>query len=229
VSDATVILVTAAGVFETRWDGKRLSARVNGGPWSWTVASASSEREAAWERGEITRAEYEAPLPGTPGTVAFGGSHCASREQTWPPAPRTSEAQPDADAARGWYRKYEVTRLNDAAGKHTDCEYFVLDLVHDAHAPAALRAYAESCATTHPQLSKELAQRFGLRTGEARPGVDQLDLAEAHIRAALAYTEGRLVAKSACITATNDLNAALEYIAASRRERDPLDPTKGGP
>lgn len=81
----------------------------------------------------------------------------------WSAVEETPTPSTDLDRNRGWYRKYEVRRLNDPNGKHVDCEYFVLDIMHDDHVPAALRAYAKSCADTHPQLSKELLQRFGAK------------------------------------------------------------------
>ncbi|WP_336816822.1 hypothetical protein [Burkholderia gladioli] len=68
----------------------------------------------------------------------------------------------DCAAGRGLYRKFDVRRLDGSSapgGKHHGCEYFVLDLQHDAHAGAALAAYARSCSTTHPALSADLLAR----------------------------------------------------------------------
>lgn len=66
------------------------------------------------------------------------------------------------DKQRGLYRKYHVERVNDPDGKHRDCEYFVLDLVHDKFAAAALRAYADACASEYPALAAGLrAEHFG--------------------------------------------------------------------
>lgn len=68
------------------------------------------------------------------------------------------------NAEQGLYRKFEVRRVDGSdalGGKHHGCEYFVLDMTHDHHAPAALRAYAQSCASTHPHLSADLMVRFG--------------------------------------------------------------------
>ena len=45
-------------------------------------------------------------------------------------------------------------------GKHEHCDYFVLDLVHDAHAFAALAAYATSCETDYPALYDDLTDRL---------------------------------------------------------------------
>jgi len=53
------------------------------------------------------------------------------------------------DAERGLYRKYKVERNDGSSGpggKHEKCEYFILDLEHDKHAKAALKAYADSPA-----------------------------------------------------------------------------------
>jgi len=62
----------------------------------------------------------------------------------------------DSDQVRGLYRKYHVERLHDKTGKHRNCEYFVLDLDHDKHALAALRAYADSCEAEYPLLAADL-------------------------------------------------------------------------
>lgn len=60
------------------------------------------------------------------------------------------------DQEQGLYRKYDVTRLNDPNGKHTDCTYYVLDLDHDPHSVAALLAYAASCEAQYPGLAFDL-------------------------------------------------------------------------
>jgi hypothetical protein len=68
------------------------------------------------------------------------------------------------NAEQGLYRKFDVCRVDGSdapGGKHYGCEYFVLDLKHDQHAQAALRAYAQSCAETHPHLSADLVARYG--------------------------------------------------------------------
>ena len=61
--------------------------------------------------------------------------------------------------SRGLYDKFTVFR-NDGkskpGGKHCGCEYFVLDLDHDPHAIAAIRAYADSCCKEYPKLSIDL-------------------------------------------------------------------------
>jgi hypothetical protein len=65
----------------------------------------------------------------------------------------------ERDKNRGLYGKYFVERTDGSSasgGKHHNCEYFVLDLTHDKHAPAALRAYAESCKDEYPQLAADL-------------------------------------------------------------------------
>lgn len=62
----------------------------------------------------------------------------------------------DADRARGLYEKYQVRRLNDAAGKHDACRFYVLDVDHDRFARAALLAYADACAAEYPSLAADL-------------------------------------------------------------------------
>ncbi|KVN27347.1 hypothetical protein WJ63_14365 [Burkholderia pyrrocinia] len=70
---------------------------------------------------------------------------------------------------QGLFRKFDVRRVDGSdqpGGKHHDCEYFVLDMMHDQHARAALRAYADACAATHPDLSADLIARYALVTVE---------------------------------------------------------------
>ncbi len=65
------------------------------------------------------------------------------------------------DTERGLYDKYKVERNDGSSapgGKHENCEYFVLDLEHDKHAKAAIRAYAESCKKEYPGLAKDLLE-----------------------------------------------------------------------
>lgn len=61
-----------------------------------------------------------------------------------------------SDHERGLYRKYLVKRLDDRAGKHRYCEYYVLDLMHDKFAAPALDAYASACEVEYPQLAADL-------------------------------------------------------------------------
>lgn len=60
----------------------------------------------------------------------------------------------------GIYHKFNVTRVDGAhqpGHKHDGCKYFVLDLTHDKHAPAAMAAYAESCRENYPALAHDCA------------------------------------------------------------------------
>lgn len=76
----------------------------------------------------------------------------------------------DRRVTEGLHGKYFVNRVDgtDAIGeKHHGCTYFVLDLQHDRHMPAALRAYAESCEKDYPALARDLrtvANDFGSRS-----------------------------------------------------------------
>lgn len=79
-----------------------------------------------------------------------------------------------SDHERGIYRKFRVERLNDPAGKHRDCRYYVLDLEHDAFAGPALRAYADACAAEFPALAADLRATF---PPSAPPPADPLDAA----------------------------------------------------
>ncbi len=67
------------------------------------------------------------------------------------------------DKTKGLYEKFTVTRTDGKSGpgaKHEGCKYFVLDLIHDKHAVAAIYAYAESCKNEYPLLSKDLNALF---------------------------------------------------------------------
>lgn len=86
----------------------------------------------------------------------------------------------DPDTKRGLYRKYFVQRIADedqgnpmylvhkfswgtavrVPPKHADCDYFVLDMSHDAHALAAISAYADSCALDYPDLARDLRRKY---------------------------------------------------------------------
>lgn len=74
---------------------------------------------------------------------------------------------------QGLFRKFDIRRTDGSdqpGGKHHGCRYFVLDMTHDQHAPAALRAYAASCESTHLQLAADLVSEFGTPT----EGTDEL-------------------------------------------------------
>ena len=64
------------------------------------------------------------------------------------------------DADRGVYDKFKTIERTDGRSapgeKHEGCAYFVLDLNHDPHAVAALRAYAGSCRKDYPGLAADL-------------------------------------------------------------------------
>lgn len=65
----------------------------------------------------------------------------------------------------GLYRKFKVERTDGQSapgGKHHGCEYFVLDMNHDKHALAAIRAYIRSLAEAEecPELIEDLQHRY---------------------------------------------------------------------
>ena len=65
------------------------------------------------------------------------------------------------DTIKGLYNKYTVDRTDGESRKgckHYGCNYFVLDMVHDPFARAAVSAYADACAETHPNLSRDLKE-----------------------------------------------------------------------
>ena len=75
----------------------------------------------------------------------------------------TTEDTDMGGKAKGLYDKFHVMRMDgqDMPGeKHDGCQYFVLDMTHDKHAPAAIRAYAESCCVEFPLLAADLYRLF---------------------------------------------------------------------
>ena len=63
------------------------------------------------------------------------------------------------DKQIGLYQKYYVERTDGSSGpggKHENCSYYVLDLVHDEFAIPALRAYAAACRGEYPQLAADI-------------------------------------------------------------------------
>ena len=71
------------------------------------------------------------------------------------------------DEHRGLYRKYSVRRVSDPEGKHTGCEYFVLDWNHDKFAIPAMAAYATACEKDFPRLAQDIKDRITRYGGEA--------------------------------------------------------------
>lgn len=60
---------------------------------------------------------------------------------------------------RGLHPKYVVHRTDGGSApgeRHERCIYFVLDLEHDEHAIAALKAYAKAVEKENPALAADL-------------------------------------------------------------------------
>ena len=118
---------------------------------------------------------------------AFWVAHAAFRAALQPQDAVTTSGPPERDNSKpaeqqGVFRKFNVQRTDGSdqpGGKHHECEYFVLDVAHDQHAKPALEAYAVACATTHPQLSADMRERYGLQAqAAAEPVTDAPDLPE---------------------------------------------------
>jgi hypothetical protein len=71
------------------------------------------------------------------------------------------------DQERGLYNKFVIVRIRDEAHKHTDCEYFTLDLTHDKHAEAAIMAYCSSLTNDeeYPFLASDLREKLHIAWG----------------------------------------------------------------
>lgn len=152
------------------------------------AALAAAQQALEQTRGEDKR-PYKLPIPPAPVEMHevifvegwnaacdefFGGKApqeplvitITTHPQAIEPTPSTlPERDPRKPAeAQGLFRKFDVTRVDGSSapgGKHHGCEYFVLDVDHDPHAPVALQAYAVACAKSHPQLSADLIARHG--------------------------------------------------------------------
>ena len=78
-------------------------------------------------------------------------------------------ALPERDTTKtaeqqGLFRKFEVHRVDGSdqiGGKHHGCRYYVLDVDHDPYAAAALGAYADACKESHPELARDLREKWG--------------------------------------------------------------------
>lgn len=85
-----------------------------------------------------------------------------AQQPAFPPRDLTKPAE-----QQGMFSKFHVERVDGSSakgGKHHGCRYWVLDLDHDKHAPAAMRGYAEDCKETHPILSAEIFAEFGMQS-----------------------------------------------------------------
>ena len=80
-----------------------------------------------------------------------------------------TDALPERDTAtpaeqQGLFRKFDVRRVDGSdqpGGKHHGCRYYVLDVDHDPYAAAALGAYADACKESHPELARDLREKWG--------------------------------------------------------------------
>lgn len=75
-----------------------------------------------------------------------------------------------SQAETGLYAKFNVHRADgrDApGGDRHGAQYFVLDITHDPHAAAAVRAYADECEEAYPALAADLRAAVNrVRLGE---------------------------------------------------------------
>ena len=112
--------------------------------------------------GWHTAYDYDAP------TVSDRIRNLVKFTSAAPISEDTAKGFPERDQSKpaeqqGMFHKFDVRRTDGSSapgGKHHGCRYFVLDLNHDAHAASAMRAYAESCRYSHPQLAADIDKEF---------------------------------------------------------------------
>jgi hypothetical protein len=140
----------------------------------------------AWEVWQLARAAHQA-APAQPLGVKIAATNeaaqpCGGREYCGrmpfcgcgdePLFPERDTSKPAEQ--QGIFRKFDVRRVDGSdksGGKHYGCRYYVLDLTHDQHAPAAMRAYAAACRATHPQLAADIEAEFGAAPAQPRTPV----------------------------------------------------------
>lgn len=85
--------------------------------------------------------------------------NCGCREAMCPHTPWFGGS---TDPRPGIYEKFRVRRTDGSSGKgckHENCDYFVLDWVHDPFAIPAAMAYAAACEAEYPDLALDLRAR----------------------------------------------------------------------
>lgn len=142
-----------------------------------SMAQGPSCEECARDDAERDGGQAQAPVSGESNEAAYnesGYKHFMSLEQfkalraaaapvsaapAFPPRDLTKPA-----VEQGIFEKFQVLRTDGSSapgGKHHGCAYFVLDLTHDQHAAATMRAYGTACRATHPALADDIERRYG--------------------------------------------------------------------
>lgn len=104
-----------------------------------------------------------------------------------------TDALPERDTTKtaeqqGLFRKFDVRRVDGSdqlGGKHHGCRYYVLDVDHDPYAAAALGAYADACKESHPELARDLREKWG-----AANTIDTLRAENERLRATVESANG---------------------------------------
>lgn len=153
----------------------RLANAPSAAPASAGRAVEELQRFHEWWRAEAEKDSYDAVDPDDIDTRLRDRIAALRAEPSPKPRRRCDHRSPGecdiscggsvpAPDKRGLYGKFRIERADgrDARGeKHDGCDYFVLDLTHDKHAKAAIRAYAHDCREERPQLSRDLIAKVG--------------------------------------------------------------------
>lgn len=133
-------------------------------------------KEGLGEDGTIYR-EVEAILRAMTGEGECRCAQCEENRRRDPyspfyigPLPTRDDSKPNSE--QGLYRKFDVRRTDGSdapGGKHHGCEYFVLDVRHDKAAKAALTAYADAIEATHPDLARDMRERYEIDAAPPPP------------------------------------------------------------
>ncbi len=107
----------------------------------------------AKRKPKTIKTDIDVPITESNAPIVSVGATELESEQSEASAGATPKVLP------GLYQKFFVTRtdgLSATGQKHAGCQYFVLDLNHDAFARDAVLEYIRRCRRSHPELAKDL-------------------------------------------------------------------------
>lgn len=138
-----------------------------------------------------------------------------------------ADALPERDTTKtaeqqGLFRKFDVRRVDGSdqlGGKHHGCRYYVIDVDHDPYAAAALGAYADACKESHPELARDLREKWGAAdtVEKLRAEKDRLTTCLEKASASAEHFERK------CHLRGNEIDTLRAQLAEAQRDADRLD------